>query len=219
MSYGQKSNDDLVLHYGFVESDSKADVFEFADLLGWLTSRKTNVVNDDRVQTLFSKGLQDAVKACKLGRGGRIVDEKALEGLRILLASDDELRAENAITESIIQTPMFLTMDEFQDSVFSKELQSPTELAVYEALLQACEEAKSVAVLTASEEEEMKKAQGNRGAGGVKENEEKAPRLLTLAFRREKVRVLEEAIVRFRRLTGQGGGGKAAAEGATAEQP
>lgn len=48
------------------------------------------------------------------------MDEKALEGLRVLLASDEELRAENAITESIIQTPMFLTMDEFEDSVFAK---------------------------------------------------------------------------------------------------
>ena len=49
-----------------------------------------------------------------------MADNKALEGLRILLASDEELRAENAITESIIQTPMFLTLDDFQDSVFAK---------------------------------------------------------------------------------------------------
>jgi len=49
-----------------------------------------------------------------------VADNKALEGLRILLASDEELRAENAITESIIQTPMFLTLDDFQDSVFAK---------------------------------------------------------------------------------------------------
>lgn len=58
--------------------------------------------------------------SCKIARGGRVADEKALEGLRVLLASDEELRAENAITESIIQTPMFLTMDEFEDSVFAK---------------------------------------------------------------------------------------------------
>ena len=55
-----------------------------------------------------------------MGRGGRVLEPRSLEGLRILLASDDELRAENAITESIIQTPMFMTLDEFEDSVFSK---------------------------------------------------------------------------------------------------
>lgn len=58
--------------------------------------------------------------ACKIGRGGKVVDDKALEGLRVLLASDAELRAENDITEAIIQTPMFLTLDEFQDSVFAR---------------------------------------------------------------------------------------------------
>ncbi len=110
MSYGAKSNDDLVLHYGFVEPDAAADVYEFGDLLGWLVEKKAEVVNDDRVQTMFSKGLQDSVRSCKLGRSGKLLDPKALEGLRILLASDDELRAENAITESIIQTPMFMTL-------------------------------------------------------------------------------------------------------------
>ena len=126
-----------------------------------------------------------------------------MEGLRILLASDDELRAENAITESIIQTPMFLTMDEFQDSVFKRELQSPTELAVYEALLGACLEQRQLLSLTREEEEEVRVAKANRTkVGGGKENEEKAPRLLTLTFRVEKLRLLDEAIARFRKLTG-----------------
>lgn len=43
-----------------------------------------------------------------------------LEGLRLLLSTDDELRAENDIVESIIQTPMFMTNDDFEDSVFKK---------------------------------------------------------------------------------------------------
>lgn len=203
MSYGSKNNDDLLLHYGFVEADAAADVFEFGDLLGWLVEKRAGVVNDDRVQTLFSKGLQENVRGCKLGRKGRVVDEKALEGLRILLASDDELRAENAITESIIQTPMFLTMDEFQDSVFKRELQSPTELVVYEALLGACLEQRQLLSLTREEEEEVRVAKANRTkVGGGKENEEKAPRLLTLVFRVEKLRLLDEAIARFRKLTG-----------------
>lgn len=62
MSYGAKSNDDLVLYYGFVENDNPADIFEFGDMLGWLLEHRSNIVNDDRVQTLFSKGLQDAVR-------------------------------------------------------------------------------------------------------------------------------------------------------------
>lgn len=62
MSYGLKGNDDLVLHYGFVEVENPADVYEFGDLLTWLQEKRAAVVNDDRIQTLFSKGLQDAVK-------------------------------------------------------------------------------------------------------------------------------------------------------------
>lgn len=203
MSYGDKSNDDLLFHYGFVEVDAAADVFEFGDLLDWLLENRAGIVNDDRVQTLFSKGLQENVRSCRLGRRGRLVDEKALEGLRILLASDDELRAENAITESIIQTPMFLTLDEFQDSVFSKELQSPTELAVYEAMLEATLEQRQRLSLTQEEEEELGKAAASRERLGAEtEIAERAPRLLTLAFRVEKLRLLDEAIARFRKLTG-----------------
>lgn len=66
MSYGAKSNDDLVMYYGFVEPDAQADVFEFGDMLAWLQERRAGVVNDDRVQTMYSKGLQDAVR-CVFG--------------------------------------------------------------------------------------------------------------------------------------------------------
>jgi len=66
MSYGSKSNDDLVMYYGFVEPNAPADVFEFGDLLAWLTERRAGVVNDDRLQTMFSKGLQDAVRCVSL---------------------------------------------------------------------------------------------------------------------------------------------------------
>lgn len=56
----------------------------------------------------------------KIGRKGRVVRGEMLEGLRLLLCTDAELRAENAIVESIIQTPMFMTNDDFEDSVFKK---------------------------------------------------------------------------------------------------
>lgn len=49
-----------------------------------------------------------------------MVRGEMLEGLRLLLCTDAELRAENAIVESIIQTPMFMTNDDFEDSVFKK---------------------------------------------------------------------------------------------------
>ncbi len=75
---------------------------------------------------------------------------------------------------------------------------------MYEALLDACLEARQRLSLTNEEKEELLKATTNRTrAGGAKENQEKAPRLLLLAFRVEKSRVLDEAIARFRRLTGQ----------------
>lgn len=74
MSYGAKSNDDLVMYYGFVEPDAGADVFEFGDMLAWLQERRAGVVNDDRLQTMYSKGLQDAVRCvgetCRGGGGG-----------------------------------------------------------------------------------------------------------------------------------------------------
>lgn len=69
MSYGAKSNDDLVMYYGFVEPDNPADAFKFGDMLAWLQQRRGSVVNDDRLQTLYSKGLQDAVRCVLLCAG------------------------------------------------------------------------------------------------------------------------------------------------------
>lgn len=76
MSYGAKSNDDLVMYYGFVEPDAAADVFEFGDMLAWLQGRRAGVVNDDRLQTMYSKGLQDAVRCVDrlIDRSCRVVD-------------------------------------------------------------------------------------------------------------------------------------------------
>jgi hypothetical protein len=48
------------------------------------------------------------------------VDAETLEGLRILLAREEEVVEETEITERIIQSPMALTYDEFQESVFTK---------------------------------------------------------------------------------------------------
>jgi hypothetical protein len=62
MSYGVKSNDDLLLNYGFVESDNQGDVFEFPDLLGWVKQRRGQVINTDRLEELFTKGLEDSVR-------------------------------------------------------------------------------------------------------------------------------------------------------------
>lgn len=205
--------------------------------------------------SLFHPPVLTHIRSCKIARGGRVVDEKALEGLRVLLASDEELRAENAITESIIQTPMFLTMDEFEDSVFAKvrvtvvrdlnstklwtrpypftdsiclidsssppstnkqqELESPTELAVYEALLEACQEQRARVALTDADEEELRAAASASASSGAFSPSLGAAagstqaRLLTLAFRKEKLRVLDEAIARFARLTGKGAGSSA----------
>lgn len=62
MSYGSKANDDLLINYGFVETDNAADTFEFPDLLAWMLQHRPDVINKDRTETLFSKGLQDFVK-------------------------------------------------------------------------------------------------------------------------------------------------------------
>jgi len=109
-----------------------------------------------------------------------------------------------------------------------KELESPTELAVYEALLEACQEQRAVVALSDAEVEELAAAaatssRGDKGgaspSSGAAAGSAEA-RLLTLAFRREKTRVLDEAIERFGRLTGKGSsaGAKAAAAAAMAQE-
>ena len=100
-----------------------------------------------------------------------------------------------------------------------QELESPTELAVYEALLEACAEQRAVVGLTPEEEEELRGAANNKQAAAYSPSSGAAAgsaqaRLLTLAFRREKARVLDEAIARFARLTGKAAGGSSSGKAA-----
>jgi len=53
-------------------------------------------------------------------RGGKIPDEQALEGLRLVLSSADELQEDDSITEKIILTPMSLTVSNFEESPFKQ---------------------------------------------------------------------------------------------------
>lgn len=91
---------------------------------------------------------------------------------------------------------------------------------MYEALLEACTEQRGVVGLSPAEEEELRAAatsaankQASSPSSGAAAGSAQA-RLLTLAFRREKARLLDEAIARFARLTGKGGvGGGGGASG------
>jgi len=60
MSYGRKSNDELLQFYGFIEMDNPADSFVFPDLLAWLGRQDPIVI--EREEKLAAKGLTEAVR-------------------------------------------------------------------------------------------------------------------------------------------------------------
>jgi hypothetical protein len=55
--------------YGFVEEDDPFDTFQFEDLLAWV-ERTQPRVNQDRVNLLYSKGLQDKIRSERGGEKG-----------------------------------------------------------------------------------------------------------------------------------------------------
>lgn len=62
-SYGSKKpNDDLLLSYGFVADRQRRRRVRVPDLLAWMLPHRPDVINKDRTETLFSKGLQDVGK-------------------------------------------------------------------------------------------------------------------------------------------------------------
>ncbi len=94
VSYGDLTNDDLLLLYGFVQAGNPSDVYEVEDITDWAIDHASNSdwnLYQRKVALLETSGL------CYEGRKFFIsrtaVDDHLIAALRVLLASPQELAA------------------------------------------------------------------------------------------------------------------------------
>lgn len=91
VSYGELTNDDLMLLYGFVQAGNPSDVYEIEDITDWTADHRIN-----RDWNLFQRKLEllDDAGLTYEGRKFLIardhVDEHLLATLRVLLATPEE---------------------------------------------------------------------------------------------------------------------------------
>ena len=145
ISYGEKTNDELLQFFGFVETNNPVDSYLFENVVERLTSADiytgasvsdSREQREERIMKLKSKGedLFNAVNELhfkrillpqgnnkKKGEDSKVVllnSEKAVRGLRILFSSDEEYLQDEDLEDKIIQSPMALTVSNFEESPF-----------------------------------------------------------------------------------------------------
>ncbi|CDF36799.1 unnamed protein product [Chondrus crispus] len=100
VSYGELTNDDLYLLYGFVQAGNPYDVFEVEDLVEWVAEH-----HSVREWNLFDAKLRllERIGLCYEGRKFHLsvsqIDPDLVAALRILLADVNEFRRARAMIE------------------------------------------------------------------------------------------------------------------------
>ncbi|CAM9340116.1 unnamed protein product, partial [Laminaria digitata] len=79
ISYGRKSNDELLQFYGFVETDCPADTFVVENIAAKLD------LPEDRIRAVGDAGQRAALEELVICRGPDVVSKETVEGLRVLL--------------------------------------------------------------------------------------------------------------------------------------
>lgn len=100
VSYGDLTNDDLYLLYGFVQAGNPNDVYEVEDVIDWAaehhSSKEWNLY-DAKLLLLERVGLCYEGRKCYLSRAR--IDPDLVAALRILLADAEEFRQARAMVQ------------------------------------------------------------------------------------------------------------------------
>lgn len=91
VSYGDLTNDDLMLLYGFVQAGNPSDVFELEDITGWTVDHPVNQdwnLFQRKLQLLEDVGLTYEGRKFLVSRSS--VDEHLIAALRVLHASAED---------------------------------------------------------------------------------------------------------------------------------
>ncbi|CAM9199894.1 unnamed protein product [Ascophyllum nodosum] len=174
ISYGPRSNDELLQRYGFVEADNPNDVYRITGLLNKLSA----LVGEESVRVLRGSGevlgASRPVDAVTLGRRGLVGAEeeaKVMPAFRLAVVRDDQLPQGKAAQISLKD--------------FSNEISPANERAARRTLRELCIKEREGFSTSIDEDENAissvdKSITANKG--------------LALAFRIEKKKVLDAAI-------------------------
>jgi len=82
MSYGEKTNDELLQFFGFVEQNNPADTFAFP---------LSEYVNEEKAALIERQGLGQALRKLEIKTDGSLKDPKLMEALAIAVADEEDL--------------------------------------------------------------------------------------------------------------------------------
>lgn len=166
ISYGDKSNDELLQLFGFVEEENPHDVFLSIGLDSFLAAPSSGFFpSEQAAQARFAKLRALDLEQFLLGElTATEVPQPTMHALRVLLGTVDEVDGEGA---KLLGTPKSLA----------------TELRVWAALMGYCKMARSA--MGGPRSADLQAARGARRAGDAR-------RAMALTFRAEKKRLLSE---------------------------
>ncbi|CAG9466783.1 unnamed protein product [Pedinophyceae sp. YPF-701] len=98
ISYGEKTNDQLMLFYGFLEEGNPADLYTMTSLADRLAAQG-HAATPARMQAIEQAGLADAAARAEIARSG--FQRPALQVARILTCDEARLASEGA--EAVVQ--------------------------------------------------------------------------------------------------------------------
>lgn len=183
VSYGDLTNDDLLLLYGFVQAGNPSDVFEVEDIQEWATDHKANSewnLYARKIGVLEETGLLYEGRKYFISREN--VDEHLIATLRVLLADAQQL------TEMAAQ----MTSEQLKRKEAPKAWYAPyseeNELAVWTTVERQCDRMLAEFPTSLDQDEEMIIL---LAAGSSQTDVSVSAPLL---FRVEKKRILRDAV-------------------------
>ena len=203
ISYGKRSNDQLMQFYGFTETDNPNDQYEVRGLLELVDAALPGGVAPGRLALLKEAGLLDAVRTGTATPSGFV--DATRRAVRALVATDDEVvkagggAAGCAALANAAGMKAGLTGSSELDARLDAALATACEIEL-EKLPSTFSE--DLARLRASSQSEKLEKTGNNrqnSGGGFASNSELYPRTkLALQFRLEKKRVLRSCMETLR---------------------
>jgi hypothetical protein len=171
ISYGERSNDQLLQYYGFVERGNPHDVFSLQQGAFLLALAEGTPFPAKRLQRLKDEGMADPTADVTLGRSGG--GERALRLARLLCLGDDEIVEGGARAPADAQG-------------------EASEVRVRTAIARAAE--LLLRPLEAPEDSEGQAAGGRGFGGGGRAVAATGPAAMARAFREEKAAVLRDCL-------------------------
>jgi len=172
IQYGEKTNDQLMLYYGFSEEDNPVDVYTFASLEGRLREQGVELTEARRA-LLARAELTEGISEAQLARNG--FQKDTLQAVRVALASDAELGSQGA-------------------QVVAERGGAESERRLYEVLV-ACAEAELAGKATTAEKDGELLRSKSADVLGSRQR-------WAIEFRRQKKLLLQEGIRNMRKRAG-----------------